>query len=68
MKGYMIHPRNAKGHPVFAKTLEEAIKIKSKKSSWWIIQEAEDVKEWYRTKGGKPVYIYKLGKIINEGE
>lgn len=65
MKGYLIHPRNAKGHPVFSETLEEARKIKAKKSPWWVIQPVDEVTEWYRTKGGIPVYTYHLsGPVI----
>ena len=60
MKGYIVHPKNAKGFPVFAETLEEAIKVKNTKSQWWIIQPVEDVKVWYYRKGGKPVYIYRF--------
>lgn len=65
MTGFIVHPRNAKGFPVFAETLEEAIKIKAKKSEWWVIQPATDVEVWYYRKGGKPVYTYKFsGPVI----
>lgn len=65
MTGYIIHPNNAKGFPVFAKTLDEAIKIKLTKSEKWVIQPAADVQISYYRKSGKPVYSYRFtGSII----